>query len=130
MQIQVTASGNITACTFVKMSGQNTVAAAAAATDIPVGIAQRTSQQWDSAYAATSGYPVALWTDGEAAELTLGSGGATYGQLLVSDASGYGVAVAAQGTAARAYVGARALRDGSAGDTIPVQVVTMIATTA
>lgn len=95
------AGGNITPCSFVKSNAvDDQVILCAASSDHPVGISQEGTDQAPvnnaSTYAATSGEPIGVHTPNEPGgdEVVLlfaGSGGWTAGNILVSDASGYGV---------------------------------------
>ena len=97
------ASANIGPSRFVKRSGANTVATCGAGEKM-LGISGEASGYAplpsQTEYAAASGDPVTIYMVGDGLQedrpilLILGSGGATQGDLLKSDASGGGVAVA------------------------------------
>ncbi len=108
----VKAGAAITAFTIGKFgSDDDTMIPAAANTDELVGIFQ---------HAAESGAEVRVSLYG-VSRLKLGTGGITRGQLVTSDASGQGVALAgAAGTNVSAI--GRALASGVAGDIIPVLI--------
>lgn len=121
----LTASGGIPVSVFVKISGSNTVAKAGSGDD-PFGISQGGGYQApiptvtdNPVLAAANGISLNVFTDGMQCLLKLGSGGATYGQLLKPDTNGAGVAIS--GSGAEKY-GAIALASGSEGELIPVQV--------
>jgi hypothetical protein len=122
------AGGTIAPARFVTMNPINatgtayTVAQATAGTgtegDIVFGISQEGSLAFNSTNAATVGLELEVHGPGMVAMLELGSGGATAGQLLKSDASGKGINAATN----KDRVGAYALEAGSSGDKIRVFV--------
>lgn len=106
------AEGAISPCRFVKPGANDYgVLAAAGATDKIVGISM-------PLITVATGDTVDVMHDG-IADLQLGTGGATRGDLLTSDATGNGV-TAAPGAGTNNRVGAVALVTGVAGDIIPV----------
>lgn len=73
--------------------------------------------------AATKGQAIRIYGDGEEALLMVGSGyNVVCDQLLASDASGNGIPISATNTSKTAWVGARAIESGNAGDVIRVTV--------
>ena len=122
------ASANIGPSRFVKRSGANTVATFGAGEKM-LGISGEASGYAplpsQTEYAAASGDPVTIYMVGDGLQedrpilLILGSGGATQGDLLKSDASGGGVAVASNND----IYGALALESGSAGEAIRVRTL-------
>jgi len=114
------ASGTILPMTFVKMSGDNTVAQAGA-NETPIGITMRQSAAFNSANAAVSGDQVAVLTVGQIAKLTLG-GTVAAGGFIKSDAAGKGVAIATSGATAQ-EVGGIAINGGASGENIDVMVL-------
>lgn len=99
-----------TACQYRFLKESSTgVVRAAAATDNLFGVLQ--NKPTDT-HAATVGI-------GGVSKLKLGTGGATVGANLTSDADGKGVVTTTTGN----YVGAIALAAGSAGDYIPALIV-------
>ena len=121
------AGGNVNPCRFIKLDSSADFQAvlATAATDDLFGIsqdAQRTAPiTGASDYAAVSGESLPHYENGSVCLLELGSGGATRGNLLVSDGSGKGVVAASSGTALQC-IGAQALESGSAGEFIRVKI--------
>lgn len=123
-----TASATILVNRFVKISGDNTVATQTTSGGNTIGISQDggryapvPSNTANPVEAAQSGETLLVHLEGEPGSypmLLLGTGGATAGQELMSHTDGKGIPA----TAAK-YVGAKALVAGSAGDTIPVQIV-------
>lgn len=118
----LTASGNIYPSRFVKISGSRT-AALAGAGDACSGISQVGTNKAPipgvtSQYAAESGETLQIHGLGAFCLLELGTGGATYGNLLKSDANGKGVAASSGDEC-----GAKAMESGSAGEIILVQVI-------
>lgn len=93
------ANGNVLPYSFVKMDATAPfkVIQAAAASDVPIGIAaeytQATPLPSDSStqYAATAGNELRVYSVGTRCLLKAGSGGLTVGNRVVSDASGNGV---------------------------------------
>lgn len=123
MSLQVFAGGDINPCRFVKAStaADNTVLEADANERV-IGISGEGAQDAPipgaSTLAAASGEQLQIINTPEhRCLLELGSGGATRGDLLKSDADGKGVAIATSGTTIQHY-GAIALQAGSAGDKI------------
>lgn len=121
------ASATILVSRFVKSSGVGTVAQQGTAGDPCVGISQDggryatiPSNTADPVEAAQSGEPLDVIAPGEMrdATLLLGTGGATAGDRLMSDANGKGVAV----TTGK-FAGAIALETGVAGEVIRVRPV-------
>ena len=109
------AEGGISPCRFVKPGANDYgVLAAAAATDKIIGVTM-------PLITVLSGDTVDVMHDG-IADLQLGAGGATRGDLLTSDATGNGV-TAAPAAGVNNRVGAVALVTGIAGDIIPVLLV-------
>lgn len=123
-----TASANIRPSRFVKMTAATTVAECGAGEKM-IGISAEYSAYAplpsQTEYSAASGDPAALLLVGDGQQedrpilLVLGTGGATYGALLKSDANGAGVAVASNND----IYGAVALASGSAGEAIPVRIL-------
>jgi hypothetical protein len=120
------AGGSILPATFVKIDAtksQPTVIAASAASDVLVGVAQEATDQppipqlTGTQYAADTGENCRVYQNGDTCLLQLGTGGATAGNELTSDASGKGVAASAGNR-----VGAIALQTGVAGTFIRVRV--------
>ena len=72
-------------------------------------------------YAASAGQSLRMYGIGDECTLTLGSGGATRGDKLKSDADGKGVAAATTG-ATMQWVGAEALESGLEGEKIKVRI--------
>ncbi len=74
--------------------------------------------------AAVAGQGIRCYGDGEEALLMVGSGyNVVQDQLLMSDASGNGIPISATNTSKLAWVGARSIEAGQAGDVIRVTVV-------
>lgn len=102
------------AYTFVKPGADaKHVAICSAASDKTIGIAQNAPTAADD--------PVEVALPGGGAKLKLG-GTVSFGDMLVPDASGFGVA----STSNAARHGAMAMSDGVSGDIIPVEVITGI----
>lgn len=120
------ASGTIRPARFVKISGSNTCAESDANEKV-IGVSMLGTNQppledlVTNAYAAESGDSLEIHGDGDICYLELGSGGATAGQDLKSDADGKGVAAATTGTTIQ-QIGATALETASAGELCRVQV--------
>jgi hypothetical protein len=122
------ASADIRVSRFVKASGTNTVAECDAG-ERPIGISSEYSEAAPlpgyAELSATSGNPASFIMVGDGQQedrpvlLILGSGGATFGALLKSDADGAGVVASAD----KDCYGALALAAGSAGEAIPVRIM-------
>lgn len=122
------ASANISPSRFVKRSGANTVATCGAGERM-IGISAEYSNYAplpaQTEYAAASGdtCPFIMVGDGLQEDrpvlLVLGTGGATQGDLLKSDASGAGVTASTD----KDCYGALALATGVAGEAIPVRLL-------
>lgn len=123
------AGGNIYPCRFVSMTATGATpadrtvfqATAGAGTegDSISGVSHEGTRRFDSDYAGIAGDHLRVHGLGDQALLELGSGGATAGVLLKSDANGKGIAV----TTDQDRVGAVALQAGAAGAKILVQIV-------
>lgn len=73
--------------------------------------------------AATKGQGIQIWGDGEETIIMVGSGYTVQpDQLLGSDASGNAIPISSTNTSKTAWVGARAIEGGVAGDVIRVTV--------
>jgi len=120
-------NGNVGVSCFVKpyTSADNTVAIAST-NDIIAGISSEAGRAPNlpgvTVYAGITGDQMKVYGDGQVCLLTLGTGGATAGDKLKSDSSGYGVVAATTGTTVQ-QIGAEALQTGSAGDRIKVRVL-------
>ena len=122
------ASATILVNRFCKVSGDNTVSTQTTSGGNTIGISQDggryapvPSNTANPVEAAQTGEDLIIHLEGEPGAfpmLLLGTGGAAAGGELMSDTAGKGIPA----TVGK-YVGARALVAGSAGDTIPVQVV-------
>ena len=111
-----TASGNIYPFRFVSISGSGTVAQSVR-DDWPIGIAPQNTAVLDSPYAATLGYPLQTFNNGQDCWLMLGAD-VTAGQLLKSDDEGRGVpALVGDCSSAKAY------ETGTSGNLIRVKVL-------
>ena len=124
------AGGTIAPCRFVSMTANGATpadrtvfqATAGASTegDHVTGVSQEGTRRFDdAANAALAGDPIRVHGPGDAALLELGSGGATAGVLLKSDANGKGIAV----TTDEDRVGAQALEGGAANTKVLVKVL-------
>lgn len=125
------ANGTIAPSRFVKIdtSGDHLVVQATAGSgshgDLPIGICQVGQKNppgvlgSDSAVAAAAGDPIQIWTLGDVAPLTCGSGGLTRGDQVKSDASGQGITASSTGD----LVGAIAIESGAAAAVVLVQIV-------
>ncbi len=124
------AGGAIAPCRFVSMTATGATpadrtvfqATAGAGTegDGITGISQEGTRRFDDATnAAIAGDPITVYGPGDYCLLELGSGGATAGQYLKSDASGKGIAV----TTDQDRAGALALEAGAANTKVLVQVI-------
>jgi hypothetical protein len=129
-QPQMTASGNINPCRFVKISGSNTVAECDA-NEMAIGISGDGTNFPPitdtgitvSGYHASAGQTVDIKGDGDICLLEVGEVVAA-GARLKSDADGKGVAIATSGTTVQQF-GAVALQaSAAAGEKILVQVTT------
>ena len=111
------ASGAILPYKIVKFAGTDdfTVATAAAVSDLIIGVS---NELGIAAADATAGSTLDCILVG-IAELSLGTGGATRGQPLTSDASGNGVTAAPSAGVNNRLIG-YALKSGASGDVIPV----------
>lgn len=125
------ANGTIRRARFVKVDpSDNNSVLEADANERVIGISQlagRTapipSVTADPPEAAQSGEFLTVHNQGESGVLLeLGTGGATAGGLLKSDADGKGVAIATTGTTIQ-QIGARALETASAGELCKVEIV-------
>lgn len=122
------ASANISPSRFIKRSGANTVATCGAGERM-IGISAEYSAYaplpGQTEYAAASGDVCSFVMVGDGLQedrpvlLVLGSGGATQGNLLKSDASGGGVVASTD----KDCYGALALESGSAGEAIRVRLL-------
>lgn len=73
--------------------------------------------------AATKGMPIRVYGDGEETVMMVGSGyNVMPDQLLISDASGNAIPLSSTNTSKTAWVGARAIEAGNAGDVIRITV--------
>ena len=131
----VMANGNIGVSVFVKISTARDfgIEQCAAGTDKPFGISQvgpRTPPNVDQALfgttvanaslAAISGETLMMFSLGDNAPLTAGTGGWNPGDLLMSDANGDGVVFV---SGAGNYYGARALSACNAGELGDVEII-------
>ena len=125
----VVGSGSVNPSTFVKQGPSAYQCQQASAGSVTIGIAQEGSRYApiDGAtteagdYTGAAGYTgdqLHVYSLGDVCLLTLGSGGATVGALLASDASGCGVVA----TGTQNY-GAQAIEAGNSGDLVRVQVI-------
>lgn len=117
------AGGNILPARFVIMSGSNTVTQASTGEKV-IGVSQRGTRNapyssLDDTYAAIAGESLNVYTEGDVCGLMLG-GTVTYGDFLKSDSAGRGVASSAD----QEKYGARALKSGTVGEIIEVEVIT------
>jgi hypothetical protein len=125
------ANGNINPRSFVKLdaTGNGKEVIACGAGERMLGVSGEGTVQVPiegaSTYHATDGLPCEVRLPGEEAMLRLGTGGATTGYMLKSDASGYGVSAEGDtfGAATPIWVGAIALRTGLVDEFIEVFVV-------
>ncbi len=125
-----TASGNISPCRFVVVSGTDTVAQATGTSSVIAGISGQSPEvapiplYGTAAYCATSGNPVLVYGVTEMALLEIASGvTVTAGQRLTSDGSGMGTSASTGNN-----YGALALRSNNGtGGFYLVQVLTGIA---
>lgn len=120
------AGGDINPARFVKLStAADFTVLEADSNERPYGIsvdaAQAAPISGASTLAASAGKSLRVYGIGEECTLTLGSGGATRGGMLVSDADGKGVAAASTGTTVQ-WVGAEALESGLENEKIKVRV--------
>jgi hypothetical protein len=121
------ANGNINPCRFVKVDSSIAKGVViAGANDAVIGVSQEGFASAPiptntSGYAGTAGLPMGVYTNGAICLLELGTGGATEGGYLKSDASGKGVAVATTGVTKQSF-GAQAMETGLAGEKIRVRV--------
>lgn len=121
------AGGDINPARFVKLStaADFTVLEADANEQtygISVDAAQAAPISGASTLAASAGKSLRVYGLGEECTLELGSGGATRGDNLKSDADGKGVGAATTGTTVQ-WIGAQALESGLEGEKIKVRVV-------
>lgn len=121
-----TAEGDIRPSRFVKIGAADFACLEADANNETLGIAHEGTEEApipsvSTNLAASSGGQLRVYGEGEECLLELGSGGATLGGKLKSDADGKGVDIATTGTTIQ-YYGAVALEAGSAGDLIRVIV--------
>ena len=122
------ASADIRVSRFVKASGTNTVAECDAG-ERPIGISGESAETaplpGNTELSASNGNPAMIYLVGDGQQedrpvlLILGSGGATFGALLKSDADGQGVVASTD----KDCYGAMALATGSAGEAIPVRIM-------
>lgn len=122
------ASANIGPSRFIKRSGANTVAICGAGERM-IGISTESSGYAPlpgvTEYAAVTGDPCPFVMVGDGLQedrpvlLILGSGGATQGDLLKSDAAGAGVTASSNNN----IYGALALESGSEGEAIRVRLL-------
>jgi hypothetical protein len=127
---KVRADGTIAPSVFVTPTGisvDNRVLQAAA-NSVIIGISQSGMKNApgltgsDTAVAAAAADEIEIFGLGDICLLTIGSGGVTRGQLLVSDANGNGITLPTQATAVQ-NVGAIALESVAAGGLCRVQIV-------
>lgn len=118
------AGGDINPSRFIRLdtSDDNTAVECSAATAAILGISTDATkvapQDGASTLAAEAGDHVEWRKDGDVALLELGTGGATRGDTLTSDANGQGITTTTDAN----FYGAIALESGSAGDKIEVLV--------
>lgn len=129
--LQLIANGNISPATFVKLDGSNddyvlqATAGSGSHGDPTIGISGTDTDRAPlsdlitTQYHAQQGEPCRVFRAGEICLLTLGTGGATPGERLKSDASGNGIAV----TTDADFAGAVALETGASGTQIRVAVL-------
>lgn len=120
------AKGDIRPCRFVKIDTSNDFGVLEAdANEDGIGISQEGTKQAPipgaSTLAAADGENIQVYGPGEVCLLQLGSGGATRGGNLKSDADGKGVAVATTGTTIQ-LVRAVALQSGLEDEKIQVLI--------
>lgn len=123
---QFQAGGDIRPARFVKLSGAaDFTVLEADANERVFGIATDATRDPPlpnaSALAAAAGDQLRIHGVGEETTIELGSGGATRGAMLVSDADGKAVAAASTGTTVQ-WIGAEALESGLEGELIRVVV--------
>ncbi len=126
-ETQLKAGGDINRCRFVNLSTTDDFTVLEADSNERIyGISGDSAQDAPipsaSTLAAADGDYLVVHTDGDVCRLCLGSGGATAGDLLKSDADGKGVAVAGSGTTEQHY-GAEALETGLENELIRVRVI-------
>ncbi len=126
---RLVAGGDIRPCRFVKMStAADDRGLECDANELPIGISYENGKYpplndlVTTNNHAAAGDPIGLYGDGDQCLLELGSGGATRGGRLKSDADGKGVAIATTGTTIQNY-GAIALESGSEGEKIRVFIL-------
>jgi hypothetical protein len=122
------AGGDIRPARFVKLStAADFTILEADANDRPYGISIDAYQHAPipsntGGLAASAGESLRVYGLGDECTLTLGSGGATRGDMLKSDNDGKGVVAATTGTTVQ-WVGAEALESGLENEKIKVRVV-------
>jgi hypothetical protein len=110
------ASGNIYPFRFVSISGSGMVAQSVRG-DWPIGISPQNTAVWNSDYAATQGYPLETYNNGQDCWLMLGAD-VQAGQMLKPDDVGCGIpALSGDPSGAKAY------ENGSSGNLICVRVL-------
>jgi hypothetical protein len=120
------ANGNITPSSFVKLDTTAVGKLLICGSDDPVyGVSQEGTRNppytgLDDGYAAIAGENCRVYLEPEECWLRIGSGGCTAGDMLNSDASGYGVTT----TTETHNAGALALETGLEGQLIRVRVRT------
>ena len=120
------AGGNVRVSRFVKSDTSDDFQVLEAdANERVIGISQEGAREAPlpnvTLYAGQDGDNMQVYQQGDICLLTLGSGGATRGSRLKSDADGAGVEIAAIG-ATQQFYGALALESGLEGEKIRVQV--------
>lgn len=124
------ANGTIRVSRFVKVdTSRNNAVVEGTANAAVMGISQEggrvspiPSVTTDPVQAAIAGENVSVYTVGDICKLRIGSGGATAGDYLESDADGDGVTAAATAETVR-QIGAKALESASEGELCTVQVL-------
>ena len=120
------AGGTIAPSSFVVMStaADNTALAASGTSVVILGIAQVGMKRTpglagsDTTIAAQAGDVISIFSLGDVAPIQLGTGGCTRGDMLTSDASGFGVTAASTNE-----VGAQALQSGTVGAQVLARVL-------
>lgn len=117
------ASGDVRPCRIVKANTSADFGCTEAdANEVGIGISREGTRAFDSANAAVAADHLLVFVEGAECLLELGSGGATAGAYLKSDADGKGVLVATSGTTEQNIV-ARAEEAGAEGAKIRVTVM-------
>lgn len=129
-QISLVAGGAIEAASFIKLSAAADYTALQAGSNertfgITVDAAQAAPIPGASNDAAASGDLFRYFSVGDECLLQLG-GTVTRGDMVISDASGFGVTAGAYASATPQYVGAEAMESGVSGDKIRVRVINYV----